>query len=197
MTSESKLIEYVDHFEECKDDKIMKKILIGHTSFRSEIENFYDINLNYSSRGNDYLDKDKEEKQGKTPLSLLGLLEPLSSEKFNIDLLTYEVVREQVNDKGHSLISAGLSLAFIGGLGGLIYSLTNFNEISYGAEGLLVSGAFILGSFYTFTKLGKKMSKKWKTPEYQEFSKLKTSIEYGAPSIIKEYLIAKKWAGEK
>ena len=180
-----------EHLKSNLDEGTVKEVLGGQTTFRSEIENFYNINLAYGvnvmGESRDYCKKENKEKIGTSPNTLLELIGPFTDEgTLDSDLLKYETVREQIkkqsNNNGKAIV-IGFGSA-VSGLGAGVSLMLGEYALAIGLGSASAGGVYLLKNYANNIQ-----QQLWNSSENIEFSKLKKAV---GPSGIDKFVGAYK-----
>lgn len=103
--TQTQMRKYADHLDRYRDSLIVRRVLVGDTTFKKEVEEFYGLLSHMDSidlaptgppiyyRVYEVMNKD-DKNGGKIPLALIELIQPFSKESLRIQRLEYEKVRE-------------------------------------------------------------------------------------------------------
>ncbi len=175
--------KYFSHLDRYKTDDLMKRILLGESSFRKEIEMFYDIIISTSISGSDYANKPNIQKSRTTPTTLLNILEPFcENSAFNHSLLDYDSVRiEAKNENRESgYYFFGMSLLCIGPVAGGAYYAKDL------MTGFYIGMAAGIMGLTSAIKMIFDVCRRRKTPQFKEYKNLSVAI-INADHCIKNY----------
>ena len=142
--NQEQIRRYTEHFDGYRDSSILRRALVGDTTFKREVEEFYDLKIQRGRFPDIQFDKKSPEKIGTIPKHLFGECGNTRDAPSDESLLEYSLVRDSLAAREmHSIscayktVAGAIVCAILGGVAGFLspemveyFGSDNLNNLS-------------------------------------------------------------------